>query len=140
MYDSSGIERRMRRQESISEYTASGEQSEAKLKTSLAAEAVAGDGEAPRAFLTPAEEQAFRAGEWDAAEGKPTWCSIRKLSLAAEAIQLDVDKARGVVERKMAEKEASAVELVRATMEVERTRAAAAKAANQISLPPVFTR
>ena len=34
----------------------------------------------------------------------------------------------------------SAVELVRATMEVERTRAAAAKAANQISLPPVFTR
>ena len=39
--------------------------------------------------------------------------------------QLDVDKARGVVERKTAEKEASAVELVRATMEVERTRAAA---------------
>ena len=64
----------------------------------------------------------------------------RKLSLAAEAIQLDVDKARGVVEKKTAEKEASAVELVRATMEVERTRAAAAKAANQISLPPVFTR
>ena len=64
----------------------------------------------------------------------------RKLSLAAEAIQLDVDKARGVVERKTAEKEASAVELVRTTMEVERTRAAAAKAANQISLPPVFTR
>ena len=64
----------------------------------------------------------------------------RKLSLAAEAIQLDVDKARGVVERKTAEKEASAVELVRATMEVERTRAAAAKAATQISLPPVFTR
>jgi hypothetical protein len=29
---------------------------------------------------------------------------------------------------------------VRATMEVERARAAAAKAADQISLPPVFTR
>jgi len=64
----------------------------------------------------------------------------RKLSLAAEAIQLDVDKARGVVERRKAEKEASAVEHVRATMQVEKARAAAAKAADQISLPPVFTR
>ena len=63
----------------------------------------------------------------------------RKMSLAAEAIQLDVDKARGVVERRKAEKEASAVEHVRATMQVEKARAAAAKAADQISLTPVFT-
>jgi hypothetical protein len=44
------------------------------------------------------------------------------------------------VERRKAEKEASAVEHVRATMQVEKARAAAAKAADQISLPPVFTR
>jgi hypothetical protein len=79
MFDSSHIERRMKRQDSVSYYTAAGEQSEKELNAALASDEALPASAAPRAFLSAESEE-----EFETVYPPPQWCSVRKLSIAGE--------------------------------------------------------
>lgn len=61
-----------------------------------------------------------------------------KIALRLKALEADVEHARGMMAAKTKEHESTAVEVVSRKLAVDKARADAMKAAQGLSLPPVF--